>query len=286
MKKLAAIAAIASLAVFARADGTVTFNLSSPSNGATVGPGESIAWTITVTVSTSDNLGLALAAVSLVQDASNPASFELPPGQTPLDMTDFDRPEGISNPGAGGVGSAYGGTPMGSTGHKDLIQIGGAQNTFGVAGDGIGLDYDVRGGVGQSGPQILATGAFLAPAALGVYAFNLQNAIANTIEEIAAPPFSSPISGAAALIGSGQITFTVSGPAVCTGDLNCDGAIGFGDINPFVLYLSNNPAWASMYVGCNSLNGDINGDGTYGPSSFGDINPFVTLLTAAPLGCP
>jgi hypothetical protein len=30
---------------------------------------------------------------------------------------------------------------------------------------------------------------------------------------------------------------------------------------------------------CAPLNGDINGDGTYGQLSFGDINPFVTLLT-------
>ena len=62
------------------------------------------------------------------------------------------------------------------------------------------------------------------------------------------------------------------------GDLNCDGAIDFGDINPFVLYLSNFAQWQTYY-GCNPLNGDINGDGTYGQASFGDINPFVALLT-------
>ncbi len=27
------------------------------------------------------------------------------------------------------------------------------------------------------------------------------------------------------------------------------------------------------------MNGDINGDGTYGQASFADINPFVGLLT-------
>ena len=74
----------------------------------------------------------------------------------------------------------------------------------------------------------------------------------------------------------------------CAGDMNCDGQIDFGDINPFVLYLSNNSAWQAAYPGCNVVNGDINGDGTYGGGSFGDINPFVALLSSAPLpiACP
>jgi hypothetical protein len=62
------------------------------------------------------------------------------------------------------------------------------------------------------------------------------------------------------------------------GDLNCDGAVEFGDINPFVLYLSNNAAWQAEFPGCPPENGDINGDGTYGQWSFDDINPFVELL--------
>jgi probable HAF family extracellular repeat protein len=60
------------------------------------------------------------------------------------------------------------------------------------------------------------------------------------------------------------------------GDLNCDGTVGFGDINPFVLILSNPDAWQQAYPECPLLNGDINGDGSV---SFGDINPFVALLT-------
>ena len=66
------------------------------------------------------------------------------------------------------------------------------------------------------------------------------------------------------------------------GDLNCDGTYGqgsFGDINPFVQYLSNFSAWQATYPGCPPQNGDINGDGTYGQGSFGDINPFVALLS-------
>jgi hypothetical protein len=66
--------------------------------------------------------------------------------------------------------------------------------------------------------------------------------------------------------------------AVLTGDLNCDGAVNFGDINPFVLYLSNFSVWQQTYINCPPAVGDINGDGTY--PSFGDINPFVALLSS------
>jgi hypothetical protein len=67
------------------------------------------------------------------------------------------------------------------------------------------------------------------------------------------------------------------GPLV--GDMNCDGVVDFGDINPFVLYLSNFTAWQSAFPGCPATDGDINGDGVYGQGSFGDINPFVALLS-------
>ncbi len=65
--------------------------------------------------------------------------------------------------------------------------------------------------------------------------------------------------------------------AIHPGDLNCDGSVGFGDINPFVLYLSNFAAWQTTYSGCPPQNGDINADGSY--PSFDDINPFVALLS-------
>ena len=74
--------------------------------------------------------------------------------------------------------------------------------------------------------------------------------------------------------------------APCVGDLNCDGLVDFGDINPFVLYLSNESAWQATYPTCPAVNGDIDADGTYGQWSFGDINPFVALMTQAPFACP
>ena len=65
-------------------------------------------------------------------------------------------------------------------------------------------------------------------------------------------------------------------PTTLPGDLNCDGAVDFGDINPFVLILTSPTQWQETYPGCPLLNGDINGDGSV---DFADINPFVQLLT-------
>jgi hypothetical protein len=63
---------------------------------------------------------------------------------------------------------------------------------------------------------------------------------------------------------------------ILVGDLNCDGTVDFGDINPFVLAVANPTLWQQTYPGCPTLNGDINLDGTV---DFGDINPFVALLS-------
>ncbi len=60
------------------------------------------------------------------------------------------------------------------------------------------------------------------------------------------------------------------------GDLNCDGTVDFGDINPFVLALTSHSGYVQAYPDCNYWLADINGDGFV---DFGDINPFVALLT-------
>jgi hypothetical protein len=65
-------------------------------------------------------------------------------------------------------------------------------------------------------------------------------------------------------------------PGPKTGDLNCDGQVDFGDINPFVLRLTNQAAYQAAFPDCADANGDINLDGVV---DFGDINPFVRLLT-------
>lgn len=62
------------------------------------------------------------------------------------------------------------------------------------------------------------------------------------------------------------------------GDMNCDGAVGFGDINPFVLAISSPGSYAVQYPNCTLLNGDTNGDGAF---DFADINSFVALLSGS-----
>ncbi len=64
-------------------------------------------------------------------------------------------------------------------------------------------------------------------------------------------------------------------PGNLRGDLDCDGEVGFGDINPFVLRLTDPATYAVLYPDCHDENGDINLNGEVG---FDDINPFVALL--------
>jgi hypothetical protein len=60
--------------------------------------------------------------------------------------------------------------------------------------------------------------------------------------------------------------------------MDCSGGpADFGDINAFVLALSNPDAYAASYPDCDMMNGDISGDGAF---NFGDINPFVQLLSS------
>ena len=63
---------------------------------------------------------------------------------------------------------------------------------------------------------------------------------------------------------------------VAIGDMNCDGSVNFGDIDPFVLAITDASGYAAAYPDCNLNNADINDDGFV---NFGDIDPFVALIT-------
>jgi hypothetical protein len=76
--------------------------------------------------------------------------------------------------------------------------------------------------------------------------------------------------------GDGLLIYKTNLPLA--GDMTCDGTVGFGDINPFVLALSNSAAYQATFPDCPRDNGDINFDERV---NFGDINPFVALLIAA-----
>ncbi len=65
-------------------------------------------------------------------------------------------------------------------------------------------------------------------------------------------------------------------PWPLAGDTDCDGTVGFGDINPFVdAVLYGAAFFAAEYPCCLWLNADIDGNGDVG---FEDINPFVDIL--------
>ncbi len=75
--------------------------------------------------------------------------------------------------------------------------------------------------------------------------------------------------------GNGCIDQNTIARCACPGDMNCDGLIDFGDIDPFVAILGG-------AVPCNADNADVNGDGVI---DFADIDPFVALL-ASGATCP
>jgi len=254
--------------------------LESTKNGQTVAPSTAIDWTIKASVSTGDNAGLALVTVGLLQDPNNPALFDIPPATSvPTGMANFARPAGISNPGSAAPDFGYRGDQRGTAGQKNLVQIGGAQNTFGTAGTSVGTSVTVVAGVGQSAPQIIASGTFNAPTTLGTYKFYLDSGLANTLNSMTppVPPAFWPVSGATvAGVPTAVITFTVGGPTICRGDTNCDGTISYGDINPFVQALNNLSTWQAAHPTCPWQNCDVNADGVV---SYGDINPFVVKLS-------
>ncbi len=76
--------------------------------------------------------------------------------------------------------------------------------------------------------------------------------------------------------GGGDGLFVVS--LGLPGDMNCDGVVSVGDINPFVLALTDPAAYAAQFPDCRLLNGDCSGDGQV---SVGDINCFVALVTGS-----
>ncbi len=221
LKRILAIAS-GTLLVGAVGAQTVTVSLTSPQSGQTVAPGSSVSWTIAFTVSTGNNQGLALLSADLVPDADNPAVITLVPATVPVGMTNFSRPAGISNPGESNPATGYGGVLRSGS----LVQIGGAQNTFGVAqpaGTGIAENANVTSGVGQSGSVTLASGTFTAPTTQGSYTLALSNVVANTLVQRNNPPTFSPVARATtSLTSGGAFTFTVGAGGCPHPDVRCD----------------------------------------------------------------
>jgi hypothetical protein len=70
--------------------------------------------------------------------------------------------------------------------------------------------------------------------------------------------------------------FWAGAPARYPGDLNCDGLVNNGDIDAFVLALTDPAGYAAAYPSCDVFAADVNGDGLV---NNGDIDAFVALLT-------
>ncbi|MED6335911.1 MAG: hypothetical protein VYE81_10960 [Planctomycetota bacterium] len=197
----------------------VWFELSSPQDGTSLSPGQSVEWTITGRVSPLDSFGLAFFSLDLCQDENNPERFDLPAGDAaPFPMVEFDRPAGFTNPATDPWGSGYGGTPTGREGERDLVQIGGAQNTFGRVGPCMGPDGDICMGqdpslvlgVGQApGGEVLASGHFSIPQAAGVYVFRLAGVRASCLVEANPPPFWSGVERARVWLDAPSISVVV-----------------------------------------------------------------------------
>lgn len=208
------------------AGGTVSVVLASPRNGHVVPPGGHVTWEITALVSSNDNLGLALISVDLVQDPANPELLNLSRGDAAFGaMRQFDWPKGFTNPGdplAVPMVSGFGGTPTGLNGKRNLTQIGGAQNTFGVPGPCLGAAGEIctgqdilpEIGVGQLPEGVLvARGSFRAPVTPGTYRFSLEKPRANTLDVVNAPPQASVVQRADVVLLDDAFEFTVPAEA-------------------------------------------------------------------------
>jgi hypothetical protein len=86
------------------------------------------------------------------------------------------------------------------------------------------------------------------------------------------PVFQDTVGYDAVIIAAEPLDCTYQAP----GDTNCDGAVDFFDIDPFVTMLVDPAAYAVEVSYCEPrCVGDLNGDGAV---NFFDIDPFVTLL--------
>ena len=200
--------------------GTVRIELTSPQDGMTLPPAASIEWNLTAYVSLNDNLGLAMISCDIEQDPSNPEPTTVHMGWSGGDiMREFDLPKGFTNPGPAVEVSGFGGTEVGEPTKKNLFQIGGAQNTFGVPGPCLGpagevcmgQDVFVDTGVGQSAQgEHIAYGPLRAPVTPGTYTFRLKRASANTLHVVNAPPQASVVMRAKVVLDQNTaISFTV-----------------------------------------------------------------------------
>jgi len=271
-KLLFAILVIA-LPAIVLADPTVTVTLTSAQDGQIVPPLGEVDWAITFSVSEGDNEGLALLSCDLIQNPGNPGYFDIPPADgVPTAMTNFSRPDGVSNPGETDPDTGYIGVQRGPAGAMDLWQIGGGQNTFGEAmdpGTGIAENAYVVASVGQGTPEVLASGSFDTPTAPGAYTYELVNVLANVLAEVNSPPDYSPVVSGTVDASAGQLTFTVT----LVGDVDLDCDVDLPDLAQLLAHYG-------MTSGATWADGDMDGDGDI------ELGDLAALLANYGSECP
>lgn len=222
-----------SLAVGQRDRAQVQFSLEAPSPGARIRPGGSIPWAIQLTIVGPNHAGLGGFAVDLIPEAANPAQVVFQPDPPPLALANFAAPAGLSNLPIPGSSTAFG--YSGTVAHVaddspalGLLQVGGAQYTFGSPGTILGTNALVDEHVG-SGPNgiVVSSGNIIAPAILGAYTVRIHSPQCNLLRWRDEPPWASPVYPARTTIaGTGEITFEV----VCLADFNRDNSVTLQDL--------------------------------------------------------
>lgn len=239
---------------------TVSVMLSSPQNGMTLSPGDSVEWNLSVEVSAGDNDGLAFFCADLVQGESNPAYLDIPHADAVPDiMANFSAPAGVSNPPDEGMTTGYVGKQTGQMGRRNLLQIGGGQTLFGYAlpsEAGLAQTAYTRASVGQNGSVIVASGSLIAPAAGGVYQFEIRNALANVLSEANQPPNFSLARAATVVFSSASFSFSVAGESCDPYDADCDGSVNGLDVQTFSEALFEPAAIRCSSCACDT---DLNG---------------------------
>jgi hypothetical protein len=274
MNRLVALFAFAACVLPpAVADPAVTIALHSLRDGTVIAPGMSVDWWIAIDVSAGDNHGAAMISVDLVQNSTNPVQFDLPPASgVPIGMANFSRPSGICNPGEGGTPTGYVGLQRGPAGARNLVQIGGAQNTFGQAfppGAGVGESAIVTPSIGQGGSQTLASGSFPAPSVCGAYRFSLAEPIVNVITVHNNPPSITTVARATSTLAPGTISFIVAP----TGDVDLDFDVDIADLTQLL-------AGFGTIGGATLAQGDLTGDGDV------NLDDLTLMLGSFGASCP
>jgi hypothetical protein len=252
----------------------------SPQDGQTVAPGSTLNWHVWMENSTGPGLGLSGVLCNFRQDTANPSLLDLTPGSRSTAMLDWDIPRGICNRTSSGL-SAFGGSQRGNPGARDLIQLGGMQNTLGIVGATQGIDAVVEVGVGRSGPVLIASGSFITPSAPGVYRYYVDTAKMLFIS--AAPAQGIRTSTTLGLITvTDDIVFTVSAASPCDPlDFNQDSLFpDTQDIADFLsVYGGGLCAGQSAPPPCNS-DIDFNNDGLFPDTQ--DIDSILSVFAGGP----